>query len=237
MPKIVGTFPIGTTGEEFAVAYWEPDPDRIAQELLQLANRIDDWTEPLTEAKEAFIYSTELHFETESDPYGEPWQALDTKYARAKEAAGYPPDILVRSGDLKKAATSEEAWHITESDIIFDSQTLPSYGAFHQEGSRGWHLAQKFAAGTLTDEETREFSTTGVGPGGNLPQRMFIGADEDTIAEVEGIFIAWLDKNVGEFVDGPIFREVVPITTTNIPAFGGGFMLRGPGGRFVGRSG
>src|SRR5215831_7999349 len=109
--QIVGIFPIGETGEQFTVAEWVPDPKKIEAELFAMANAFENWAEPLAESREAFRYSTELHFETQSDPYGRPWIALAPQTLFYKRAHGYPEDeILVREGDLKRAATSEEAW-------------------------------------------------------------------------------------------------------------------------------
>jgi len=217
MPKIAGIFPIGDTGEEFGVAIWEPDPELIAQELFKLANETENWAEPLAETRAAFIYSTELHFDTQSDPYGQPWWPLDPVYLAKKVGQGYPETILERSGDLKRAATSEDAWLIEEHALIFDSSQLPFYGEYHQRGTdEGQRAAvERYFAG----EDVSASELESRGRGRNLPQRMFIGADEDTILEIEEIFIRWLDR----------------LIFTTVPVFGGGFAIRERGtGRFVG---
>lgn len=241
MGKIAGIFPIGDTGEEFAVAEWVPDPDVIANELFKLANDLEDWTEPLTEAREAFIYSTELHFETQSDPYGRQWTALDEQYLKNKLAAGYPEDILVRTGELKNAATSQDAWQITERDIIFNTETVPFYGGIHQTGTASEDISRvlhKMRTGQdLTSEDLGV--NIGGGRGNNLPQRMFIGADEDTISEIEEIFVRWINKTVARDFGGGSGGAITTTGLIGIPTgipSGGGFMVRGAGGRFIGRT-
>ncbi len=254
MGRIAGVFPIGATGEEFVVAEWVPDPEVIAAELFKLANDLEDWTEPLTEARAAMIYDTELHFETQSDPYGRQWTALEEEYLKNKLAAGFPDEILTRSGDLRKAATSESAWMITERDIIFRTEALPfspggfNYGAANQAGTISGDVSNvlhKLRTGqNLTTHEVG-IALGGAGSGMNLPQRMFIGADEDTIAEIEAIFVNWINRKVDEDIGrGGIIHDTPRAMTTtgligfltNIPSFGGGMIVRGTGGRFIGRT-
>lgn len=231
-PTIAGIFPIGETGEEFVIAEWSPDPKLIEADLLKLAADTENWAEPLMAAKQAFIYDTELHFETESDPYGMPWTALDEEYLKYKLAAGYPEEILQRTGSLHAAATSSEAWLITERDILFNSSVLPFYGPYHQAGTTTEEVANvlhKLRTGQTISMEEVGVATTGTGRGKNLPRRQFIGADEDTIAEIEAIFIEWLNGLID--YDWPAGRGAM---ITSIQAFGGGMLLRGAGGQFVG---
>ena len=72
---------------------------------------------------------------------------------------------------------------------------------------------------------------------------MFIGADEVTVDLIEAAFVRHLDRTVTDFIDwaprAPVAGETVTTTKgftgtlTNISAFGGGFIVRGAGGRFV----
>jgi hypothetical protein len=229
---VAGIFPIGDTGEQFVVAEWSPDPRVIEAELLKMAADTENWVEPLTAAKEAFIYDTELHFETESDPYGRQWTALDEAYLQHKLAGGHPADILKMTGDLHSAAVSQENWIITERDVLFDTSGLPFYGPYHQAGTASEEVSavlHKLRTGQEISLSELGTATGGTGRGKNLPQRMFIGADEDTIAEVEVIFLEWLNRIIDD--DWPAGRGAM---ITAIPAFGGGFSLRGRGGQFVG---
>src|SRR6266404_3532424 len=176
-----------------------------------MADAFEDWTVPLEGAREAFIYSTETYFDTESDPTGRKWVPLAERTSRYKELHGYPQDILQQSGELKRAATSQEAWFIGERDIVFNAGALPAYGPIHQAGSLGERAGgatHEFLRKTrsnsgeaLTSKESQA-STIGGGPGSALPQRMFIGANEGTIAEIEEIFVSYINSLTDRFIGG-----------------------------------
>lgn len=247
MSRIAGIFPIGDTGEEFVVAEWVPDPDVIAAELFKLANDTEDWAEPLAEARAAIMYDTESHFDSESDPYGRKWTALSPDYAKskAKRESSHADEILQLTGALKAAAIAEDNWFIDERSIAFNTEGLPSYGYVHQKGTAPAGVTQvlaKLRAGEEISREEAGIALSGFGRGNNLPQRMFIGLSDLAIAEVEEIFINWLgkqvDKNIGGggIVGGAITTTGLTGTLTNIPLFGGGVAVRGPGGRFIGRA-
>jgi hypothetical protein len=233
MGAIAGIFPIGETGESFVIAEWQPDPKVVEAKLFKLASDTENWAVPLTAARKAFIYDTSLHFETQSDPYGRAWTALSDEYAKHKLRMGYGEEgILHAEGTLEEAATSSDSWIMTERDILFDTSKLPFYGPYHQFGNideNVQNVVSKLRSGVALTREEVGVSLESAGKGKNLPQRMFIGADEDTIAEVEGIFLEWLNKLVADDWHTPSV-----FTMTNIPAFGGGFSLRGASGQFVG---
>jgi hypothetical protein len=212
MGKIAGIFPIGETGEQFVVAEWYPDPEVVEQELFRLANDIEDWGVPLTEARQAFIHDTRMHFQNEMDPYGRPWQALSDGYLKDKLALGFPDRILERDDTLRQAAISESAWLITEREVIFRVDELPFYGPYHQSGvTSGYGIKTK-----------------------TLPQRMFIGASEDAINTVEGIFIRYINAMVDKDIDdGPVHfpgissnihgpSQIINVLKTGQPQIAGG---------------
>lgn len=244
---VSGPFIIGATDEQFIVAEWHPDPKLIEQQLLRMANEFDDWSVPLAEAREVMIEDTRQHFRSESDPDGNAWQALNEDYRASKLKAGFPDEILVRTGTLRQAATSEQAWFIDERSIYFRESALPPYGPLHQEGTleagatffglQGSAIA-KIQAGEMPSEE--ELGTLGVsGRGKNLPPRPFIGLSVEAENKIEAIFINHLWNTVEGPWDEPI--EDFGLTTTGmlgvatrVPAFGGGTMVRGAFGRFIG---
>jgi len=222
MPRLAGIFDVGTTGETFIVAEWYPDPVEIQAQLLRFAVATEDMKVPLAAAREAFIYDTQLHFETESDPYGQPWIPLADSYRRRKLAEGDDDNLLKMTGALEGAATKSENWIITENEILFNLEGLPFYGPFHQSGTMDINLEniqRKLRSGILLEREEAGYTETFGGRGRSLPQRMFIGADEDTIAEVEEIFLKWLDG---------LIREDFPPIVDTPPAFGIGYSKRGP---------
>lgn len=244
MSRIAGIFPIGDTGEEFVVAEWVPDPDVVAAELFRLANETEDWAEPLAEARAAIMYDTEAHFDSQHDPMGKPWTALSPEYAKRKP--DHANEILQLTGALKAAAIAEDNWFIGEREIVFKTEGLPFYGPYHQAGTAPAGVTQvlaKLRAGQEISREEAGLALSGFGRGNNLPQRMFIGLSDLAIAEVEEIFINWLNKRVDENIGRS--GGLTPVTTTttglvgtltNIPLFGGGVAVRGAGGRFIGRA-
>lgn len=228
----LGSFPIGDTGEQFITLDWTPDPHVVEAEMLEVAIKLEDWSIPLAAARAAAIYDTDLHFETESDPDGNPWEALNFEYANSKrkQESAHPGQILQLTGALHGAATAMSTWFIRGNSLFFDVGALPSYGPYHQEGSMG----KKNAANAIMDKGTGAFTASEINimaesqRGGALPQRMFIGLDEDTIAEIEAIFVDYFDSTVKTTSGARGFE-------TNIVS-GGGRVVRGAGGRFVGRS-
>lgn len=219
------SFVIGDTGEEVIVATWHPDPEVLEEEIMLMANEFDDWTAPLQEAKQALISGTERRFDTETDPENVAWQALDEDYYRRKTRMMAGPDkILQLSESLKDAATSEEAWFITESSIFFNAEALPknpednvNYGMAHQAGtgfanpgSRSHMKLEAFSAlvplegsGVLNKKQT-EFLQAHSGRGKHLPARPFIGVDFETEDEIVAIFTRHLDRTVTNQWNAPI---------------------------------
>lgn len=212
--RVAGVFDLGD-GEQFVVAEWFPDPEVLEVEILNIASNFDDWSVPLHAAKEALIESTQAHFDSKSDPYGDKWQSLSDRYAQEKRNAGYDPEaILVREGNLEKAATSEDAWFVAENSIFFNVDALPrnpedgvNYGAAHQSGTQEGIGASRLQAvldksarinegsgESFSEEEAK--TLLGGGRGLNLPQRMFVGADIDTIDEIEAIFIKHIEERI-----------------------------------------
>lgn len=258
--RVAGIFDLGD-GEHFVVAEWFPDPRQIEAELVKIANNFNDWTVPLQAAKESMIESTRIHFETETDPYGDKWQALDRDYKHEKvDLGGFPDQILVREEALERAATSESAWFVDQSAIWFNAGALPFYGPIHQEGtSEGKKAKTLLEAENLLIRAHRTGDTSAItseheaalnkgAQGLNLPQRMFVGADIDTIAEIEAIFLQHMRRTIevpwrtigGGGIVGPYIGEEVMTTKgmfgtfTGTPAFGGGSLVRGESGRIIG---
>lgn len=213
--------PIADTGYTIVYAEWVPEPSQEAQALARLSVALDDWEIPMTEARAIARESIRRRFETETDPYGNDWPALNDDYLEEKRMAGYPDNILVRTGDLERAAP--DGVFVTDREIMFDPTVLPFYGEYHQSG-----LPER---------------------ANPLPQRMFVGIDEEAENEIEEYFVYWINR-VTDLVykDAPKFRPHLPGISTvftstglagtfsGIAAFGGGTMVRGAGGRFIGKT-
>ena len=175
------------TGEILVVyAQWEPDPKIIEAKMIEMANAFNDWVVPMQEAKEIMIRSTRRRFSEENDPSGTPWQPLNDDYWHDKvEVGGFPDQILVRTDAMRTAATSETAWFVTQNEVLFNVTGLPGdkkgrrYGAAHQAGAR-------------------------TGKGALLPQRAFIGPDDQATLEIEAVFMKHLDDTVIDHWDDPL---------------------------------
>lgn len=208
MSNILAEIPIG---EDTLVTYmtWEPDPDEVVAMLIKLASDVDDWGYPLRVAKRILRETTESYFAEQVDPIGDPWEPLNPAYATRKLKSGAPDDsILTRTGALRAIAGSDRPWMIMEHDIVFDVEALPfnmegrkpaNYGAMHQAGSQDATLAalnHKLRLGIkLTSAEIVHFTTI-TGRGKNLPQRQFIGVDDDAIEKIQEEFSDWLETLV-----------------------------------------
>lgn len=78
----------------------------------------------------------EMQFGTEGAHMGDPWAPLSDWRLREKRAAGYPDDILVATGDLRKSLTRENAkgsvHQVTDSMMRIGTE-IP-YAWRHQKG-------------------------------------------------------------------------------------------------------
>lgn len=200
MSNILAEIPLGDSGTMAVYGTWVPDPSVVAQQLLKLADSLDDWTEPLAEAREVFIQTTDKYFATETDPVGDEWAPLTDAYLRRKERSGAPNDqILQLTGELRDQATSQGAWQITEREILFVTAQLPFYGPYHLAGTQSADLAgltKKLRMGVALSSEEIVHFTTITGRGRNLPARVFVGADDEAIDKIQEIFLLWLDKEI-----------------------------------------
>ncbi len=154
-------------------------------------------------ARQIAIDSTEAHFDSESDPQGNPWEALDISYKVGKKKVNseHPDDILQLTGAGKAAATSESAYFIRENEIWFEPGTMPSYMAYHQRGTKHTGATAALQTGGergLTAAEQKTLSQH-YGRGKALPKREFIGLDIDAIAELEIFANDWFAQNVIDY--------------------------------------
>lgn len=192
-------FVIADTGEVLITGEWTPSYgfDDVEARLIGLSRSLDDLAPVLFEAKELARQSTEAHFDSQTDPKGEPWQELSESwlYDKRKVNSAHPETILQLTEEGKRAATSEEAYFITEGEIWFNPNVMPSYMALHQRGTTS---DVQRPASPLNVEKAGEL-LSGVGPGRNLPKREFIGFDEIDIIALQEMFATWFAANVLEF--------------------------------------
>jgi phage gpG-like protein len=106
----------------------------IAADFYAWANAVEDVRDPLKKAiQEVVIPSIAKNFDDEGNP---PWAELTDETLAKRSWAGFAEGpILDRTGALRSAATSVEAW---EFDDDVAQMTMPGetpYGTFHQGGT------------------------------------------------------------------------------------------------------
>lgn len=84
----------------------------------------------------AWLRFVDEGFDSGRDPYGNPWAPLSKQYAEDKARAGYPLDILIRDGDLRRSFHREEnrTGFAIFSDRVFDDGTdasIHQFGGVH----------------------------------------------------------------------------------------------------------
>jgi phage gpG-like protein len=111
--------------------FWEVDDDASPSALQAMANRIetlarslDDMTPVLVGAHQILSDDIREHFEREEGPDG-PWKGWAPSYAPKAESENI--GILRKSEELFEAATSQNAWFITENDLWYNPNDLPPY--------------------------------------------------------------------------------------------------------------
>jgi phage gpG-like protein len=175
------------------------------QELFSIADALGAIGVPLEESAVIARNDMKRRFDTETDPDGDQWVALDPEYLASKISLGYPADILRRTEGfpLETAATNPEAFKVVGDSVYFDTSGLPFYGLYHQTGSgtenvgnardyRERFAAMKSAGATSKGESAHD--SMGIGRGMALPRRAFIGLSQDAEVEVIAVFDKWFEE-------------------------------------------
>lgn len=157
--------------------------------LLDIADEFDDASRVMLAAESIAIEDMEEHFDQEKDPDGNPWMALTADYEKWKMSVGGIDKILQFRGPLKRAATSPDAWLVTEDALMFNTSVLPEYGTLHQTGfghESDWHYRER--DGTQTQK------SLGIGRGNALPSRPFIGLSVRAEERINAVFDVWFEQ-------------------------------------------
>lgn len=241
------TFTILDTGETLITGEWVPGFafDDVEARLIGLSRSLDNLAPVLIEARELARQSTEAHFDSQTDPSGRPWTPLSLEWLedKRKSQSAHPDEILQLSGAGKDAATSEEAYFITEGEIWFNPNVMPVYMAYHQRGTASGTLESAVAKIRSGEEFTAEEAATissETGRGKGLPKREFVGFDEIDILALEEAFNTWFAANVMEFFpEGPSRTQTGFNVLGEFPIVGftkrGQPLLRTPAGIRFGR--
>lgn len=178
-----------------------PSIGLVAKDLNRLGLGIQSFKEPITKSiRQVMMPSIRRNFDVGGRP---PWEPLAEYTINVRGESG---PILVRSGKLKKGASSFGIWSISDTSAAVKG--LPSsiwYGAVHQAGSGsfGGYIARAKAdlgrGATATDIVRQAFSILDTERGGagnhrkvNIPQRQFIMYQEDDIDDIQQIFYEWM---------------------------------------------
>jgi phage gpG-like protein len=224
--KSLGSF--GELGGEITFD-WEPSLDDVAAELMEVAGYLENIEAPLALSKGVLQRDIQMRFNTKIDPDGNPWEPWSDSYAKYRERYYPEGGILVRTGDLESAATSEEAYEIGPEGIFYSTQGLPEYWLWNQEGrvrggtsaTAGMTQAEKEHMASALGTSVSELE--GAQSGSNtLPARPFIGASFEAEIQIAEIFDKW-------------FAGATSLATSSKGKLFGRHSYRGPGGQFAPR--
>jgi len=139
------SFP-ATTGLRFDWKY--PEPAQVNYQLGALEGYLQNTEVLAASLKEHLIADMEDRFESETDPDGHPWEALE-------EPAPTQIGILRLTEDLRNAAVSEDAWTATPEGVFFDTSVLPDYWVFHEqpEGQGSQRIPRRAFVGASPEAE------------------------------------------------------------------------------------
>lgn len=100
---------------------------QLSRKLLGMQNNIKDFRQPFNDSAKLLrnLFSKEV-FSTEGGVIGEKWARLSPYTVAQKARLGYPPDILVRTGEMKRSFQT-----IVSSDQAVIYNTSP-YFKYHQ---------------------------------------------------------------------------------------------------------
>lgn len=135
--------------------------------ILGIGRRVKDLSPIWPEVDKELRKDAKLMFETEGGQR-HPWPPLSEPYATWKQSMVGDKPILVFSGKLKAAATTQSPFHIFKRGALWmeTGAALP-YAIFHQK-------SRKIDPGT-----------------GKLPRRPFYYIDKKRLARVIGIIRRW----------------------------------------------
>lgn len=119
-----------------------PPVEFLIQDFAELGLDIRSFREPLKRAVQGVVApSIQYNFDVEGRP---PWAPLADVTVEEKQRLGYPPEILTRTGKLRRVAGQLNAWTITQEDATMTNLPGADYGRFHQDGTR-FMPAREFA--------------------------------------------------------------------------------------------
>jgi phage gpG-like protein len=177
-----------------------PAPGIVAKDVKKLGLDLQSFRVPLTSAiKLVVIPSIRKNFAVGGRP--EPgWEPL-AEYTIKVRGTAWP--ILVRSGALKRAATSFSIWTVGKESASIRS--LPSsvwYGNLHQAGYGSLGSIARRELGAMASREDIEERVHELFMGARpphkqtkfvIPQREFAMFQEQDVEKIQEIFVEWME--------------------------------------------
>lgn len=196
------------------VAYnWaEPDPDIVAQQILQLSYALEDFQEPLLAAAGLVRQDIRERFTTGTDPIHRPWDPWAESYAPWAQAHTTGPRFgdranLHLTGVMEGAVLSPSNWRISDDTLFLDTTDLPEYWAYNNFGAD----REVPGFGKIKRELIAEGYDIAKGFGENtLPERAFIGLTPEAQSKINAVFDAWFANEVAVATSSkgtPFFRH------------------------------
>lgn len=187
---------------------FRPTVGIVARDVDRLGIDIRSFREPLTRAiKQIMIPSFRKNFAAGGRPA---WEPLTEATIKLRGYSAWP--ILVRSGALRKAATTQSIWDIGVTSAVI--RKLPArvwYGALHQEGYGGFGKVAEAARKKLGPKATNKqvnalafkmIESKGKAAAVVIPERPFIVMQPEDAEGIERVFAEWLGERaarVGRF--------------------------------------
>jgi phage gpG-like protein len=170
---------------------FEPSVGIMARKIDKLGLDIRSFREPLKESiQKVMIPSIRRNFEAGGRPR---WMGLAPITVKKRGSA---KPVLIRSGALKRGATTLGIWTIdTEKAMILDLPDNIWYGKVHQAGYGGgefeevFHYPQGHHGPAVPTGET-------IGGDGAIPARPFIVVQQGDITKINMVFDRWLGRRI-----------------------------------------
>lgn len=107
---------------------------KLDYDLAQINARLSSFKTPLDRAvRQVMAPAIQTNFVTQG--HGS-WAPLAWQTMYDKDRLGYPPDMLVRTGTMKRKATQIGLWNVSGHEASYDPSALPPYSVYHIEGTR-----------------------------------------------------------------------------------------------------
>jgi len=188
---------------------FDPSMGLVAKAIDKLGLEFTSFREPLVRSiRLVLMPSIRKNFDVGGRP--EPWEPLAAFTIQQRGYDAWP--ILVRSGKLRKIASSFQIWSVGVNGAIIEG--LPQsvwYGAIHQGGYGGFggfmKAAEKELGTGATPREVTQLAFEMLSEKRGdpkkharsaIPQRRFIIMQDEDVEKIKQIFLDWLGAKVEE---------------------------------------